>query len=206
MLFNNTAIIESLTPTTVRVAVVYHGGKYTAQQAAAVAQGVRNAGGIATVLTTAQVMQDWQVLAEADALVFGSPTYFGGVSAEFKRFIDSTERIYLERTWRDKLAAGFTSSASPAGDKLATLQQLLTFALQQGMIWVGLDARPGEANGTASNLNRLGSWLGAAAQTAKPEDLDAAEYLGQRITLAAQRWSHHASDTATLRELALATS
>jgi NAD(P)H dehydrogenase (quinone) len=39
---------------------------------------------------------------------------------------------------RDKLAAGFTVSDSPSGDKLGTLQYLFTLAMQHGMVWVGL--------------------------------------------------------------------
>jgi len=40
----------------------------------------------------------------------------------------------LEQRWKDKVAAGFTNSASQSGDKLSTLFQLNVFAMQMGMI------------------------------------------------------------------------
>lgn len=60
------------------------------------------------------------------------------------------------------------------------------------MIWVGLDLMPGNASsaGSANGLNRLGSWLGAMAQSNSDEgpdvtppesDLETAAYLGQRV-------------------------
>jgi len=72
-------------------------------------------------------------LDRADAIVFGSPTYMGGVSAEFAKFKDWTSRRWMDGAWRNKLGAGFTSSASWNGDKHNTLYQLLTLALQHGM-------------------------------------------------------------------------
>ena len=48
----------------------------------------------------------------ADAIIFGSPTYMGGVSADFAKFKDWTAARWMEGMWRDKLAAGFTVSAS----------------------------------------------------------------------------------------------
>ena len=79
-----------------------------------------------------------------------------------------------------------------SGDKLNSLVDLAVFAAQHGMIWVGLDIYPGWAESTASieDLNRLGSWLGAMAQSdadlsaekAPPAtDLRTAAALGARV-------------------------
>ena len=79
-----------------------------------------------------------------------------------------------------------------AGDKLATLIQLALFAAQHGMHWVSLDLPPANCSTTGSeqDLNRLGYWLGAAAQSntdagpdrAPPEaDLATARHLGRRV-------------------------
>src|SRR5262249_46108373 len=102
----------------------------------------------------------------ADAIIFGSPTYMGGVSAEFAKFKDWTSKRWLEGTWRNKLAAGFTSSASWNGDKHNTLYQLLTLALQHGMVWIGLGLPGGynHSKGSIEDLNRLGASVGAMAQ------------------------------------------
>ena len=93
--------------------------------------------------------------------------------------------------WKDKVAAGFTNSGSRSSDKLATLIQLALFAAQQGMHWINLDLPPANSTkGLEAELNRLGFWLGAGAQSnldqgpdlARPEsDLATARYLGRRI-------------------------
>ncbi|XGA66369.1 hypothetical protein M5524_25855 [Duganella sp. BuS-21] len=94
--------------------------------------------------------------------------------------------------WKDKLAAGFTNSASRSGDKLATLQQLFIFAAQHGMHWVNLGLPPGNNSSTGSeeDLNRLGFFIGAAAQSNADQsaelapsasDLKTAEHLGARV-------------------------
>ena len=134
----------------------------------------------------------------ADAIVFGAPTYMGSVSAQFKAFMDASASVWFTRGWKDRLAAGFTNSASQSGDKLNSLQQLSIFAAQHGMIWVGLDLLPGNnsSKGSVNDLNRLGSFLGAMAQSNNDEgpekgpiasDLATAKHLGQRVaTLTAQ--------------------
>jgi multimeric flavodoxin WrbA len=99
----------------------------------------------------------------------------------------------------DKLGAGFTNSASQNGDKLNTLTDLAIFGAQHGMIWVGLDLMPGNNNskGSVDDLNRLGSSLGAMAQSNAdqgPEagpigsDLKTAEHLGKRVATLAARF------------------
>lgn len=138
-------------------------------------------------------------LAEADAIVFGAPTYMGSASAAFKGFMDASSKVWAEGGWKDKLAAGFTNSASQSGDKLATLQQLSVFAAQHGMVWVSLGLPPGNnsSRGSLDDLNRLGSFLGAMAQSNADEgpdrgptsaDLRTAEHLGRRVAEAATRW------------------
>jgi NAD(P)H dehydrogenase (quinone) len=175
-----------------RVLVVVHSDRgATRALAGAVVAGAAAAGGVeAAVMDVGAV--DWDALALADAIVFGCPTYMGSVSGRFKTFLDdSSPRAWVSGAWRDKIAAGFTSSASPSGDKLFTLQQLAVFAAQHGMVWVGLDLFPGLGTDSA---NRLGSYLGAMAHTpvgtAPVEaDLATARHLGRRVAKAAQRWS-----------------
>lgn len=78
----------------------------------------------------------------ADALIFGSPTYMGGPAAQFKAFADATAERWFKSAWKNKLAAGFTVSGGPSGDKLSTLHYFFTLAMQHGMIWVGLANLP----------------------------------------------------------------
>ena len=59
----------------------------------------------------------WQTLDEADAIIFGSPTYMGGPSWQFKKFADASSKAWFGRKWQDKVFGGFTNSASLNGDK-----------------------------------------------------------------------------------------
>lgn len=77
-----------------------------------------------------------QALDEADAIIFGSPTYMGGPSRQFKKFADASSKAWLGRKWQDKVFGGFTNSASLNGDKQVTLIALQTLASQHGGLWV----------------------------------------------------------------------
>jgi NAD(P)H dehydrogenase (quinone) len=184
------------------VAVVYHSGYgHTAKQAEAVAQGALTVDETNVALVKVEdADQYWDVLQKADAIIFGAPTYMGSASAAFKSFMDASSKVWAAQGWKDKIAAGFTNSASQSGDKLNTLQQMAIFAAQHAMVWVGLGLLPGNnsSSGKADDLNRLGSYLGAMAQSNAdqgPEfgpsisDLRTAELLGRRVALSSKRWS-----------------
>jgi NAD(P)H dehydrogenase (quinone) len=178
-----------------KAAIVYHSGYgHTAEVAKAIVRGVAKAGGIgAQLIRVEDVDRHWDDLAAADAIVFGAPTYMGSLSAPFKAFMDATSKIWAQRGWKDKIAAGFTNSASHSGDKFNSLVQLHTFAMQHGMIWVGLDLLGGNnsSKGSVDDLNRLGAFIGAMAQSnadqgiegMQPSDLRTAEHLGRRVAL-----------------------
>ena len=120
-------------------------------------------------------------LHESQAIIFASPTYMGGVAAQFKAFADATSDFWLEQTWAGKFAAGITCGSSPNGDQSSTLQFLATLASQHGMFWVGLDL----AHNDTSGINRLGSQLGVVAHSengqANPLDCKTAKYLAARL-------------------------
>jgi multimeric flavodoxin WrbA len=133
----------------------------------------------------------------SDGIVFGCATYMGSGSAIFKAFLEAAFRPHwFEQRWKDKIAAGFTNSASQNGDKLSTLLQLTVFAMQMGMIWVGVADLPGNnwSGGSRTDINRLGTWVGAMGQSNADEsapsigDIDTAERLGQRVALICRRF------------------
>lgn len=186
----------------IHVAVAYHSGYgHTEALAKSVAAGAEESGAVAVLVSVADPESiDWEVLNRADAIIFGSPTYMGGVSGPFKTFMDTSSRIWFTQGWKDKLAAGFTNSGSQSGDKLNTLVQLAIYAAQHGMNWVSLGLMPGNNSSTGSNedLNRLGSFIGAMAQSngdqgpdvAPPSaDHRTARELGKRVAAAATRWN-----------------
>ncbi|WP_373547618.1 flavodoxin family protein [Chamaesiphon sp.] len=132
-------------------------------------------------------------LQAADAIVFGSPTYMGGVAAQFKAFVDAASSIWFAQGWKDKIAGGFTHSSSLSGDKQGTLLYLSINAAQHSMIWVGAGQMPGQ-----DGMNRLGSFMGVMGQsdmdmsgspaTIDPADRSTSQSYGHRIATAIQRW------------------
>jgi len=184
-----------------KVAVVYHSGYgHTAEVAKAVARGAASVAGIETQLIRVEdIDKHWQDLDEAEAIIFGAPTYMGSVSAPFKAFMDASSKVWFKQGWKDKIAAGFTHSASQSGDKFNSLVQLFTFAMQHGMIWAGLGLMPGNnsSKGSVNDLNRLGGFGGSMTQSSADQgaeaipqsDLRTAEQLGKRIALVALQFA-----------------
>lgn len=183
------------------IAIIHHSGSgHTTELARAVAEGARSAG---VRIYEHQIRDEdfkggrWlneEVLAEldeADAILFGSPTYMGGVSAQLKAFMDATSPRYLQRKWVDKIGAAFTVSGLPSGDKLNMLVTCATFAMQHGMIWVGVAESPVSGQGH----NRFGFFFGAGGyalfepvEEAPPaEDRLTGELLGRRVANVAKR-------------------
>jgi NAD(P)H dehydrogenase (quinone) len=70
----------------------------------------------------------WQTLQDSDAIIFGTPTYMGGPSWQFKKFADTSSKQWFAMAWKGKVAAGFTNSGSITGDKESTLHYLVTLA------------------------------------------------------------------------------
>jgi multimeric flavodoxin WrbA len=189
------------------IAIVFHSGYgHTQVQAEAVARGARSVAGSAVALIpVAEAEARAAELDAADAIVFGAPTYMGSASAPFKGFMDWSSKVWFGQKWKDKIAAGFTNSGSMSGDKLNTLVQMFIFAMQHGMIWVGLGLMPGNNSGKGGpeDLNRIGGFAGAMAQSnvdagpdaAPPEsDRRTAEHLGRRVAeMAARRNFVHAA-------------
>lgn len=185
-----------------KVAVVYHSGYgHTARQAQAVYEGANAVAGVEAQLISVAELDEraWADLAAADAIVFGAPTYMGGVSAPFKEFMDASSKVWFTQGWKDKLAAGFTTSGSQSGDKLNSLIQLMVFASQHSMLWVSLGLMPGNnsSKGSVEDLNRLGSYAGAMAQANTDQgaeamlasDLETARRLGRRVAETALRFT-----------------
>jgi multimeric flavodoxin WrbA len=174
-------------------AVVYHSVTgTTAQLAEAVLQGAAEIDGIRPVpvrIDGADIEQGryrnsdaLDALVEADGLIFGSPTFMGCVSAQFKAFADATSDFWFQRRWAGKLAAGFTVGNNPSGDQLSTIQYLGILANQHGMLWVGIDL-PGGFD--PHGRNRMGAQSGLVAHAPDgildSADVATARYLGARV-------------------------
>jgi len=178
------------------VSIIYFSGSgHTAKMAEAVTKGAVSVAGAQThhiAINGEDIVKgrykNEAVMAQLDAsnaIIFGSPTYMGGPSAQFKAFADATGERWFRGAWRDKLAAGFTVSGNPSGDKLNTLEYFFILAMQHGMIWIGVPDNAMNDKG----INRLGGWSGAMGQAGyeSPEvapnegDKLTGEILGRRV-------------------------
>jgi multimeric flavodoxin WrbA len=186
-----------------KIAIVYFSGYgHTAKQAEAVQQGAAGVAG--AEVTVLRIDQDgnlpdgaWEVLAGADALIYGSPTYMGGPAWQFKKFADASSKPWFTSAWKDKVAAGFTNSASVNGDKFSTIEYFWTLSQQHGQVWIGTGLLPAnQKQHGPSDINWTAGYAGALAispSDASPDeapragDLETAKLLGKRVAEFAAR-------------------
>jgi len=128
--------------------------------AEAIAEGARSAGAEPTVYQVAEIMppdvlakmgateakkafahvpvaQPHQ-LADADAIVLGTPTRYGSAAASLQAFLDATGGLWAKGALIGKVGSGFASTATQHGGQETTLLNLSTFFLHQGMVLVGV--------------------------------------------------------------------
>jgi len=165
---------------TVRVLVVYHTMTgHTRTLAGAVAEGARRVPGAEVTVKSVDdaVNED---LEACDALIIGSPTYWGSISTPVKQFIDG-QRPFMG----DKVGGAFATGGSDGGGKELTVLALITAMLNNGMIVAGPHY---EEDGF-----RFGGF-GVAATTGTDDpgldelELDRARALGERVARVAQRY------------------
>ena len=182
-----------------KIAIVYHSAHgHTEHIAQRVAEGAGAVPDTEVQLLRAETLSAApESLLAFDGLVMGSPTFLGGVSAPFKAFMDATGRLWRAQRLAGRLAAGFTVSSLPAGDKQSTLLSMFVFAMQHGMLWAGNPVIPEQQAGVPAHeaANRLGSWSGLMAQAGHgapahdfpPGDVKAAALFGRHFALALHR-------------------
>jgi len=173
-----------------KIAVVFHSGYgHTAVQAQAVAKGA----GAELIAIDAEgnlTEEQWAKLDAADAIIFGSPTYMGMASWQFKKFADASSKAWFNQTWKDKVFGGFTNSATMNGDKLSTLHYFFTLAMQHSGVWVGTGLMPSNSKAAQrGDVNYVGSSAGAMMTTPSDAsveevvagDLETARLYGERV-------------------------
>jgi NAD(P)H dehydrogenase (quinone) len=132
-------------------------------------------------------------LSMADALIVGSPAYFGSMASPVKRFFEDClvasgappaedrSRPWRAPQLRDKVGAAFTASATPHGGNEQALQSILTLFMHLGMVVV----TPGQSEPILENLAApygSSAVTGASADRAPTQmEQDAARALGQRV-------------------------
>ena len=173
-----------------KVVVIFHSGYgHTQRLAQSVAAGA-NAELIAIDADGNVPDAAWDTLAAADAIIFGSPTYMGMASWQFKKFADASSKPWYTQAWKDKIFGGFTASANINGDKASTLNYFMTLTMQHGGIWAGNGlpfhntkaAQRSDVNYLASNGGVMAQTPGdAGADEMNPGDLEAGRLYGERI-------------------------
>ncbi len=77
-------------------------------------------------------------LADADAIIFGTPTRYGNMCAQMRNFLDQTGGLWAQNALVGKVGSVFTSSATQHGGQETTITSFHTTLLHHGMVIVGL--------------------------------------------------------------------
>lgn len=122
----------------------------------------------------------WE-MAETDAVIFGSPTRYGNMTAQLKNFIDQTGPLWVQGRLIDKVAAVFTSNSSLHSGKESTLITMIIPLFHLGFVVSGVSPALPE-------VERAGSFYGAASTSGPnadipptPQDLVVARAEGERV-------------------------
>ena len=77
-------------------------------------------------------------LADADAIIFGTPTRFGNMCGQMRQFLDATGQLWMKGALVGKVGSVFTSSGTQHGGQESTILSFHITLLHQGMVLVGL--------------------------------------------------------------------
>jgi NAD(P)H dehydrogenase (quinone) len=77
-------------------------------------------------------------LAEADAVIFGTPTRFGNMCGQMRQFLDGAGQLWAENSLVGKVGSVFTSSATQHGGQESTILSFIYTLLHLGFVVVGL--------------------------------------------------------------------
>ena len=77
-------------------------------------------------------------LAEADSIIFGTPTRFGNMCAQMRNFLDQTGGLWMKGALVGKVGSVFTSTGTQHGGQETTITSFHSTLLHHGMIVVGV--------------------------------------------------------------------
>jgi NAD(P)H dehydrogenase (quinone) len=78
------------------------------------------------------------VMADADAIIFGTPTRFGNMCAQMRNFLDQTGQMWLQGALVGKIGSVFTSTATQHGGQETTITSFHSTLLHHGFILAGV--------------------------------------------------------------------
>ncbi len=141
---------DSLTSPVVRVLILYYSKRGNTQKMARLmARGVESVEGCEAVLRTVEsdlpdavspndVIVSEQDMIDCDAMLIGSPSYFGNMASPLKKFIDTTGSLWFSGAMEGKPAGVFATASSLHGGQETTLINMMIPLLHFGMVIVGL--------------------------------------------------------------------
>jgi NAD(P)H:quinone oxidoreductase type IV len=125
-------------------------------------------------------------LAEADAIIFGTPTRFGNMCAQMRNFLDQTGSLWTKGALIGKVGSVFASTATQHGGQETTITSFHTTLLHHGMIVVGVPySQQGLLNmkeitgGTPYGATTLAAADGSRQPT--ENELDIARFQGRHV-------------------------
>ena len=140
-----------------RVLVLYYSSHgHTAELAAAIQAGAKNAGADTALMRVPELVPESVAKAAGyksdpdapiatvndltgfDAIIFGSPTRFGNMSAQMRNFLDQTGALWVKGSLIGKVASVFTSTSSQHGGQETTILSFYPTLIHHGMIIVGI--------------------------------------------------------------------
>jgi NAD(P)H dehydrogenase (quinone) len=178
--------------------------------AGAIAEGTREVTGVETVikrvpelmspeaakkygvkLDQAAPLADPKELGDYDAIIFGTPTRFGNMTAQMRNFLDQTGSLWTKGTLVGKVAGVFTSTGTGGGNE-STIMSFVPTLVHHGMIFVGLPYTCPELTDTSEVKG--GSPWGAAtiagpdgSRTPSAKELAQARFQGKHIAQIASK-------------------
>ncbi len=114
--------------------VIYYSRSGNTKQMAEMMAGAMNDGGLATDCKSVDKVKVDDLL-KYDAIVVGSPTYYGGMAAQIKQLIDDS--VVKHGQLDGKVGAAFTSSANVGGGNETTILSILQAMIISGMVIQG---------------------------------------------------------------------
>jgi NAD(P)H dehydrogenase (quinone) len=78
------------------------------------------------------------VMTQADAIIFGTPTRFGNMVAQMRNFLDQTGQLWAKGSLIGKVGSVFTSTATQHGGQETTIMSFIHNLIHHGMVIVGV--------------------------------------------------------------------
>ncbi len=117
-----------------KVAVIYYSRSGTTKKMAEIISDAVSSKGADVRCVSVEEIQPKEML-DYDGIIIGSPTYYGTMAAEIKKFLDDSVAFHTKLD--GKIGGAFSSSANIAGGNETTVVAILEAMLIHGMVIQG---------------------------------------------------------------------